>query len=262
MHPIVNIAVRAARRGANVLLRNMELVNDIEVTSKGSYDLVSEVDRMAEREIIDVVQRAYPHHAILAEESGSRAGEQCEWIIDPLDGTTNYLKGIPHFCVSIGVRAEGRIQHGLVYDPIREELFTATRGQGAILNNRRIRVSRRTRMEDAIFAVGFTPENPKIEVYEYINHQLNAKSVLRRSGSSGLDLAYVGAGRYEGFFDLSLKPWEMAAGALIVREAGGMVGDPDGSENYLESGHIVAGNAKLFRNLLRTVHRGIAERDI
>lgn len=257
MHPIVNIAVRAARRGANVLLRNMDLVNDLEITTKGSRDLVSEVDRAAEREIIEVVHRAYPGHAILAEESGKQPGEEYEWIIDPLDGTFNYLHNVPHFCVSIGVRARGRIEHGVVYDPMREELFTASRGEGAMLNNRRIRVSRRTQLDEALFATGFAAAGAEFRAFEQTLHDLNITSTLRQTGSAALDLAYVAAGRYDGFFELSLEPWDMAGGALLVREAGGMVGDPDGSENYLESGNIVAGNVKLFRDLLRTVHRGL-----
>lgn len=257
MHPIVNIAVRAARRGANMLLRNMDHINDLEITAKGSRDLVSEVDRAAEREIIEVIQHVYPQHSILAEESGAQPGDDYEWIIDPLDGTFNYLHGIPHFCVSIGVRIKGRVEHGVVYDPVREELFSASRGEGAMLNNRRIRASRRSHMDDALLGTGFAAASEHFDAFQCIHDQFNRASTLRRSGSAALDLAYVAAGRYDGFFELALKPWDIAAGALLVREAGGMVADPDGSENYLESGNIVAGNIKLFRDLLRTVHRGL-----
>jgi len=258
MHPIVNIAVRAARRGGNVLLRNLERIGDLRVDAKGPSDFVSEVDRTSEREIIDAIRRAYPGHAILAEESGAHEGDEHVWIIDPLDGTNNYLHGFPHFCVSIGVRHRGRMEHGVVYDPLREELFAASRGAGAMLNSRRIRASQRDRLGDALIGTGLPPGNaPVLAAFLESHRSLTAQTALRRSGSAALDLAYVGAGRLDGFWELGLKPWDMAAGSLIAREAGAMVSGPDGADDFLERGDIVAANPKLFKTLVQAVHRGI-----
>jgi myo-inositol-1(or 4)-monophosphatase len=258
MHPLVNIAVRAARRGGHVLLRNLERVSDLRVGVKGPSDFVSEVDRNAEGEIIEVIRRAYPGHAILAEESGAQDGDEHTWIIDPLDGTNNYLHGLPHFCVSIGVRHRGRIEHGVVYDPLREELFTASRGAGAMLNSRRLRASQRHRLSEALIGTGYPLRHTSgLEAFLESHRELAAITSVRRSGSAALDLAYVGAGRLDGFFELGLHVWDMAAGSLIAREAGAMVSAPDGADDFLERGDVVAANPKLFKLLVQIVHRGI-----
>jgi myo-inositol-1(or 4)-monophosphatase len=258
MHALLNIAVRAARRGANVLLRGVDRISDLEIQRKGPRDFVSEIDRNAEREIIDVIQRSYPSHGILAEESGAQPGDDFTWVIDPLDGTTNYIRGIPHFCISIAVMQGNRVEHGVVYDPLREELFVASRGAGAMLNNRRVRVSRCDRLSEAVIGCGYFPgESGLLPGFAAICETLDGESILRRSGSAALDLAYVAAGRYDGFFELELRRWDMAAGALIAREAGAMVAAPDGSESYLDQGRIVAGTPRVFKALLTHVHRGI-----
>lgn len=258
MHPLLNIAVRAARRGGNVLLRGLEHVADVEVRSKGDRNFVSDLDKLAESEIIDVIHRSYPDHAIHAEESGFQGHHDSVWVIDPLDGTSNYLHGIPHFCVSIAIQERGRTEHAVVYDPLREDLFVASRGSGAMLNNRRIRTSRRDKMSAAMMGCGYAPSDKGLlDAYAAVTRSLDELTTLRRTGSAALDLAYVAAGRFDGYFELDLQPWDMAAGALLVREAGGMVAAPDGSENYLTLGQIVAGNMKLFRPLLRAVHRGL-----
>ena len=263
MHPILNVAVRAARRGGNILLRYIEHIGDLEITVKGTRDFVSEVDRTAEREIIDVIRTSYPSHGILAEESGAQPGDDFIWVIDPLDGTNNYLHGLPHFCISIGVKERGRLQHGVIYDPLREELFVTSRGGGAMLNNRRIRVGRRQHFDDALIGLGFTPSQGDFaKAYLTIHRSLTEDTVLRHSGSAALDLAYVAAGRLDGFCQLGLSEWGMAAGALLIREAGGMVAAPDGGEKFLELGQIVAGSPKLFKTLLRRVHRGLKEANL
>jgi len=262
VEPLLNIGVRAARRGAAILLRHIERVNDLEITVKGNRDFVSEVDRASERAIIETIRSVHPRHAILSEEAGALTGEGVRWIVDPLGGTNNYLHALPHFSISIAVEVRGKLQHGIVYDPLREELFVGTRGGGAMLNNRRIRVSRRTRLEDALVAVGFAPraaENvPSLQrAYLAIHEWLTDHGTVRHTGSAALDLAYVAAGRLDGFFQLGLSIWDMAAGSLLVREAGGMVADPGGGEQFLTTGEIVATCPPMFRPLLRAVHNGV-----
>jgi myo-inositol-1(or 4)-monophosphatase len=257
MHPTLNIAINAARNASKIIVRSLERLGSIQVIEKQRNDFVTEVDRLAEIEIIKTLRKAFPDHKIIAEESGISEGrEDYIWIIDPLDGTTNYIHGIPHFAVSIAMQYKGKLEHGLIYDPIRDELFVGSRGEGARLNDRRMRVSQQLKLEASLIGTGFpfkTPEN--IEPYIRAFETLLTKTIgLRRAGSAALDLAYVAAGRLDGFWELGLSPWDMAAGALLIKEAGGMVGDTTGGENYLATGDIVAGNPRIFKALLQVVH--------
>lgn len=257
MHPFLNIATKAARKAGEYMVRAMERSKHLQIDEKGPNDFVTEVDRKAEAILIDTIQHAYPGHGILGEESGEIAGDDdIQWIIDPLDGTANYIHGIPHFCISMAVKQHGRIEHGLIYNPISLELYTATRGSGAQLNRYRIRVSPRRDMATAILGTGF-PFRQRQQLPTHLNMVadiLAEASDIRRAGSAALDLAYVAAGRLDGYWEMGLKCWDIAAGALIVRESGGLVSDIDGSEGYLDSGNIVAGNPKIFKNILQKLH--------
>ncbi|MBI5448000.1 MAG: inositol monophosphatase [Gammaproteobacteria bacterium] len=255
LHPTLTIALKAARNAGDIILRSLEFLDRITFTTKGVNDYVSEVDRLAEKEIISVIRHSFPHHAILAEETGHHAGDDHVWIIDPLDGTTNFMHGIPHFCVSIALQYKGRIEHGLVYDPVRQEVFSASRGHGAQLNEKRMRVSKVAALNAALLSTGFPYQQydllaPYMKIFQEL---LPICAGLRRAGSAALDLAYVAAGRHDGFWEFNLKPWDIAAGALLIKEACGLVGDIYGGENYLETGHIVAGNPKLFKQLLQVI---------
>ena len=250
MHPIVNVAVRAARRAGDVILRHHTRVADLEVSRKGHGSFATQVDRTAERAIISTVREFYPDHGFLAEEGGARPGkEEVTWIVDPLDGTTNYLHQIPHYAVSIAVRSKGRLEHAVIYDPRRNELFTATRGWGAQLDNRRIRVSRHDTLAEAVLAVSI-PQTLDGRTGERLAHR---GAIRRRTGSTALDLAYVAAGRFDGFWGVGLHTWDLAGGVLLVREAGGLISAPDGGEDFLERGDVVATNRRLFRETLRSI---------
>ncbi|HEX9877344.1 MAG TPA: inositol monophosphatase family protein [Gammaproteobacteria bacterium] len=252
MHGMVNIAVRAARRAGDLMLRQLNQLDALEVTEKGRNEYVTEVDHLAEQAIVEVIYDHYPDHAILAEERGALGSHDFQWIIDPLDGTTNFIHGFPVFSVSIAVRHKDRLEHAVVYDPTRQEIFTASRGQGAQLDGRRIRVSRRHRLQDALIATGFPYRfgNDDIDGYmEMLKTVINESSGIRRPGSAALDLCYVAAGRVDGFWELGLKIWDVAAGALLIREAGGRISDFHGDDAYLESGNVVAGNPKIYAAL-------------
>ena len=259
MEPMCNIALRAARKAGDLIARATDDLDRIEVESKGANDFVSDVDRSAEREIIYHLNKAYPDHAFLAEESGASGNEESEyrWIIDPLDGTTNFIRGIPHFAVSIACEYRGKIEHAVVLDPIRREEFVASRGRGAQLNGRRIRVSKLPSLEGALLGTGIPFRERQTEhMAEYIRSMetLAANSGgIRRAGAAALDLAYVAAGRLDAFWEIGLAPWDIAAGALLVREAGGLVADFNGGENFLESGNVVCGNPKCFKAVLQVV---------
>ena len=255
MHPTLNIAVRAARSAGGVIIRNLGKLESLTIHSKDRNDFVTEVDQKAEQEIISILRRAFPDHGILAEESGVREGNDFEWIIDPLDGTTNFLHGFPQFAVSIALRHKGRLEQGVVYDPMRQELFTATRGGGAMLNDRRIRVAKRDSLEGALLGTGFPFKSQQhLDAYLDMFRALFPRTAgIRRPGSAALDLAYVAAGRLDGFWELGLNIWDMAAGVLLIQEAGGLSSDFVGGHNYLESGNIVAGNPKLFADILKTI---------
>ena len=254
MHALQNVAIMAARRAGSVLLRRMNKLDTLKVEKKGHNDFVSDVDRAAEAAIIDVIHKHYPDHAILAEESGASGESDTVWIIDPLDGTTNYLHGFPQFCVSIAVQVKGRVEHAAVYDPLRQELFTASRGDGALLDDRRIRVSGRKDMEHALIGTGFPFRQTDEDMSPYLGmlgKVVRNTAGVRRAGAAALDLCYVAAGRLDGFWEKGLKSWDLAAGALIIREAGGIVSGLDGSENYLDSGHVLCGTPKVYAGLAR-----------
>lgn len=261
MHPMLNIAVKAARRAGNLIHRAADNIDHLTVTKKANADYVSEVDRTAEQTIIRTILEAYPHHAILAEESGAQGESEFIWIIDPLDGTTNFLHGFPQYSVSIALQQNGVLMQGVIYDPIKNDLFTATRGRGAYLNDKRIRVSKRDVLADSLIGTGFPySKMDHLDAYLSILREVIQKSAgLRRPGSAALDLAYTAAGRYDGFFETGLKPWDIAAGCLLITEAGGMVGDLQGNESYLSSGHICAGNPKIFSQLLQLMAPHLTE---
>lgn len=256
MHPMLNTAIKAARRGATIINRASFDLDKIETTQKQHNDFVTEVDKAAEAAIIDVLISAYPSHAVLAEESGASknltATSEYVWIIDPLDGTTNFLHGFPQYCVSIALQHKGALTQAVIFDPTRNELFAATKGAGAFLNDKRIRVTKRDKLADSLIATGF-PFRSETDIDQYIPmfKALSGKCQgLRRPGSAALDLAYVAAGRLDGFFEKGLKPWDIAAGALIVTEAGGITGTFTGDSDYLHKGDIISANPKVFAQML------------
>mgnify|MGYP001818147783 FL=1 len=255
MHPMLNIAVRAARSAGNIIVRNLDRVDSLAVQTKDRNDFVSEVDRQAEQEIIGILRKAYPDHGVLAEESGHQDGNDYQWIIDPLDGTTNYLHGFPQFAVSIALRHKGRIEQGVVYDPLRQELFTASRGAGANLNDRRIRVTNRRNLDGALLGTGFPFKSQQhLDAYLDMFRALFPRTAgIRRPGAAALDLAYVASGRLDGFWEIGLSVWDMAAGVLLIQEAGGISSDFFGGHNYLENGNLVAGNPKVFAEILKAI---------
>lgn len=257
MHPFLNIADRAARSAGKVIAQAVERLDKLTIMQKQHNDFVTDIDQKAEKIIIDTIRKNYPHHAILAEESGASGEHEFTWIIDPLDGTKNFMHGLPHFAVSIAVMQKSRIEHALVYDPIRHEVFSASRGHGAQLNNRRLRISQQTNLQHALLGTGFPyREDQPLEPYFKILKDLMAvSSGIRRAGAATLDLAYVAAGRLDGFWEFGLQPWDIAAGALLIKEAGGIVGDAKGGEDYLTTGNLVAGNAKIFKSILQVIHQ-------
>ncbi len=254
MHALQNVAVMAARRGGAILLRHLNKLDKIKVEKKGHNDFVSDADRAAEEAVIEVIRKHYPDHAILAEESGVSGDSDTVWVIDPLDGTTNFLHGFPQFCVSVGVQVKGRLEAAAVYDPMRQELFAASRGNGATLDDRKIRVSGRRDMEHALIGTGFPFRQPDVDTGPYLTmlgKVVRNTAGVRRPGAAALDLCYVAAGRLDGFWETGLKAWDLAAGALIIREAGGIVSGLDGSEDYLDTGHILCGTPKIYAGLAR-----------
>jgi myo-inositol-1(or 4)-monophosphatase len=257
MQPLLNIAVRAARRAGEIIVRSMSRLDSLHVASKGRNDFVTDVDRAAEREIIAVIHKAYPNHAILAEESGASGEDDTRWIIDPLDGTTNFVHGNPVFCVSIACEHKGRLEHGVVYDPLRQELFTASRGDGAHLEGRRMRVSGQRTLEGALVATGFPYRSNQryIDPYMAMLKAVMLKTAgVRRPGSAALDLAYVAAGRVDAFWEIGLSPWDTAAGTLLIQEAGGRIGTLAG-EPYTQKGNIVAGSPRVYVSLVAAFAR-------
>ena len=257
MEPMVNIALRAARKVGEQIVRASDDLDHLEVKSKSLNDFVSEVDLAAEQEIKYQLQKAYPDHAVLGEESGLTGDENADycWIIDPLDGTTNYVRGIPHYAVSIACLYKGKLEHAVIVDPVRREEFTASRGRGAQLNGRRIRVSKRPSLDGALLGTGIPFKDhcdDKLTPYSKSMEILARQCAgIRRAGAASLDLAYVAAGRLDAFWEIGLAKWDIAAGALLIREAGGLVADINGSETFLESGNIVCGNPKCFKAVLQ-----------
>ncbi|HET8584685.1 MAG TPA: inositol monophosphatase family protein [Casimicrobiaceae bacterium] len=255
MHPMLTTAVKAARRAGNVITRGARDLDLLTVTAKGPKDFVSEVDRAAEAAIVETLLGAYPDHAIHAEEGterGRNPDAEHVWIIDPLDGTTNFLHGFPQYCVSIALAHRGIVTQGVIYDPVRNDLFTATRGRGAFLNDRRMRVSRRAHLRDCLIGTGFPfRDGSYLDTYLAMMKAVVIQTAgLRRPGAAALDLAYVAAGFYDGFFEIGLNPWDVAAGSLLVLEAGGLVGDLGGEGNYLYGGEVIAATPKAFAQLV------------
>ncbi len=272
---MLNTAIKAAHAAGDIIARSADRIEQLQIENKDKHDFVSEIDRSAEQEIIGILRRAYPDHSFLGEESGehkpndaalekarklnpSVEATEYEWIIDPLDGTTNFLYGIPHYAVSIALKKDGKLEQAVIYDPMKDDTFHATRGGGAFLNNRRIRVTKRLSLEDAVLATGipFRPEQDEM-MDDYVKTLKILKvgtAGIRRFGSAALDLAYVAAGRYDGYWEYGLKQWDIAAGVLLVREAGGIVGDPTGGTSHMTSGDIVAANPKVFKEMIKRVH--------
>ncbi len=247
---MLNIATRAARRAGDLIVRALDNIDYLIIDNKGRNDFVSEVDRAAEKEIIQILRKAYPDHHFLGEEGGRQGKAEKEeflWIIDPLDGTTNFLHGFPQFAVSIALQHRGQLEQAVVYDPLRQELFTASRGRGAILNNRRIRVSGHTTLMGSLLGTGFPfKQQEHLDAYLNMFRALFKDSAgIRRAGAASLDLAYVACGRLDGFWEIGLQPWDMAAGVLLIQEAGGLVSDFTGNDRYMEGGNIVSGTPKL-----------------
>jgi myo-inositol-1(or 4)-monophosphatase len=253
MHPMLNTAVKAARRAGNIISRATRNLDVVAVREKAVNDFVSEVDREAENAVIATLHEAYPGHAILAEESGAAGTSEYVWVIDPLDGTTNFLHGFPQYCVSIALEHRGIVTQAVIYDPARNDLFTASRGRGAFLNDTRIRVSKRAHVRSGLIGTGFPfKELAHLDTYmAMLRDVMKGSAGVRRAGSAALDLAFVAAGRLDGFWELGLSRWDMAAGSLLITEAGGLVGDLEGNEGWMHSGNIVAGTPKVFGELLQ-----------
>lgn len=255
MHPMLNIAIRAARSAGDTIVREMDRVSDISIDLKGKNDFVTEVDRQAEHIIIEIIKKAYPDHAFLAEESGKSGESEYIWIIDPLDGTTNFLHGIPHFAISIALQYKGRLDQAVIYDPVKQELFTASQGKGAQLNSKKIRVSSQKTIDGALLGTGF-PFKEEHNMDRFIG---NFKSFfpkaagIRRAGAASLDLAYVACGRLDGFWEYDLKSWDIAAGVLLIQEAGGINSEISGGVDFLESGNIISANPKMMKAMLKAL---------
>ena len=261
MQPMVTIALRAARKAGDIIAQSFEQLDVIKVQKKEANDYVTDVDKAAERAIISTLKKAYPDHGYLGEETGhqpgSGEGEDYLWIIDPLDGTTNFIHGIPHFAVSIACQYRGRIEHAIVYNPMNQEEYTASRGHGAAMNGRRIRVTKRTSLQGALLATGFPfREGQMAYMDNYMSmfrSLVGETSGIRRAGSAALDLAYVAAGRFDGYWEFGLKEWDMAAGALLIQEAGGLIGDFRGGNKHMEKGQVVCGTVKVFKEILTNI---------
>jgi myo-inositol-1(or 4)-monophosphatase len=255
MHPMLTTAIKAARRAGNVINRGARDLDRLTVTAKGPKDFVSEIDHAAEAAIVETLHAAYPDHAILAEEGTGRdrnADAEYVWIIDPLDGTTNFLHGFPQYCVSIALSHKGVVTQGVIYDPVRNDLFTASRGRGAFLNDRRIRVSRRQHLRECLIGTGFPfRDGAHLDTYMSMMKTMTEQAAgLRRPGAAALDLAYVAAGYYDGFFEIGLNAWDVAAGSLLVLEAGGLIGDLSGEGDYIYGGQVVAATPRIFPQML------------
>ncbi|MDR2507396.1 MAG: inositol monophosphatase [Candidatus Accumulibacter sp.] len=262
MHPALNIMIKAARRASQIINRASLNVEHLQITAKQQHDFVTEVDRAAEGAIIEILREAYPDYGILAEESGHFAGDggEYQWIIDPLDGTTNFIHGFPQYAVSIALAHKGQPVHGVVYDTLRNEMFTASKGGGAFLNERRIRVSKCLKLEHSLIGTGFPFKTlDHLDAYIAIFRELTGQtSGIRRPGAASLDLAYVACGRLDGFWEFGLCPWDMAAGCLLILEAGGLVSDLAGGGKYMKHGNLIAGTPKVFAQLLHVIKKHAA----
>ncbi|MDO4769013.1 MAG: inositol monophosphatase family protein [Brachymonas sp.] len=256
LHPMLNVAIKAARAAGTLINRASLDVEAVRISQKQSNDFVTQVDHAAEQTIIETLLTAYPQHGILAEESGRERGNPGSdflWIIDPLDGTTNFIHGFPVYCVSIALQVRGKIEQAVIYDPTRNDLFTATRGRGAFLNERRIRVAKRIRMADCLITTGFPfrPDQDRAQFMQMFMEMMRSTAGVRRPGSAALDLAYVAAGFSDGFFETGLQPWDVAAGSLLVQEAGGLVGNFTGEADFLQAGECLAANPKIYALMVK-----------
>ncbi|MDD9196014.1 inositol-1-monophosphatase [Aliivibrio sp. S3MY1] len=263
MHPMLNIAIRTARKAGDFVAKSFEQTDKIETTKKGNNEFITNIENDAQYMLVDMIKKSYPDHSIISEESGLIEGKDADvqWIIDPLDGTTNFVKGIPHFSISIAVRIKGRTEVACVYDPIRNELFTAQRGAGAQRNNQRVRVQELKDMNETILATGL-PYRQKQHAASY-SKVLSAMFVecsdIRSSGCPSLDLCYLAAARIDGFFALGLKPWEMAAADLIARESGVICTDFTGNTDYMKTGSLVAGSPRIVKSMLKKIRENGSE---
>jgi myo-inositol-1(or 4)-monophosphatase len=254
MHPTINIAIKAARKAGDIIIRYHNQIDNLNIENKATNDYVSEVDKLAESAIINEIKKAFPSHAILGEETGNIIGDDdYQWIIDPLDGTTNYLHGFPQYAISIALYEKKIPTHAVVYDPFKEELFSASQGEGAFLNSQRIRVSNALGFNNSLIGTGFPYTNfDHLNTYAEMFKSIAPKVAgIRRAGSAALDLAYVASGRLDGFWEIDLSIWDIAAGTLLITEAGGFIGDFTGSPKFLESGNVVAGNEKVYKEILK-----------
>lgn len=258
MHPLLNIAVSAAREAGDIIMQYVDRLDRVKVTEKSKNDLVSEVDVKAEQAIIHTIHKSYPDHGIMAEESGfnQHGNDDITWIIDPLDGTANFLHGFPHFAVSIAVKQKNKIEHGVVYDPVRKECFQASRGRGAQLNGTRMRVAKTTKLDKALLGTGFPFRNKSLsdKYFDTFKELFTQCAGIRRAGAAALDLAYVASGRLDGFWEFGLRPWDIAAGSLLIKESGGLISGMQGEENYLNHGNILAGPPKVFKALIQSIN--------
>lgn len=258
MHPLLNIAFDAVKNARKMIVNSLENLESVNIREKAKNDFVTEVDKQAEQIIIDTIHDSYPDHAILGEEGGKIGEHEYVWIIDPIDGTTNFFHGHPHFSTTIAIKYKNKIEHGLTYDHLRQELFTASRGTGAYLNNKRIRVSKHETIVGALIGAGFAPKTEFLPTHLKILETLLPQTAgIRRSGSAALDLAYVASGRLDAIWMFGLRQWDIAAGTLLIKEAGGMISDAQGSENYLETGNLVAGTTKLFKELIKIIKQNL-----
>ncbi len=261
MHPMLNTAIRAARSAGELILRASDNIGHLRVDQKGKNDYASEVDRAAEREIITIIKTAYPDHALLAEESGAHGSNDFIWVIDPLDGTTNFLHGFPQYAVSIALKHKGRLEVGVVYDPLRDELFSAERGGGAMLNNRRLRVTQQTSLKGALLGTGFPFKTDfHLDAYMGMFRALTTECAgLRRAGAAALDLAYVAAGRLDGFWEIGIMEWDMAAGILLIKEAGGVATDFSFNDKYMQSGNVIAASPKMHQLIYQKIEPHVTD---
>ena len=259
---MLTIAVRAARSAGDIILRSADNLDRIQVDQKSKNDFTSEVDRNAEQEIIKIIRTAFPDHGFLAEESGEQIGNDYVWVIDPLDGTTNFLHGFPQYAVSIALKIKGKLEVGVVYDPLRDELFTASRGGGAMLNNRRLRVTKQNSLRGALIGTGFPfKKQEHLDAYLQMFRAICIDTAgIRRAGAAALDLAYVAAGRLDGFWEIGLHEWDMAAGVLLIQEAGGVVTDFSFNDNYLESGNLIAGNPRMQQFIYQAIQPAMTDK--
>jgi myo-inositol-1(or 4)-monophosphatase len=263
MHPLINIAVTAAREAGDIIMQHADRIDRLKIREKSKNDLVTEVDLKAEQAIISHIHKAYPTHGIIAEESGIQTSEDDDftWIIDPLDGTSNFIHGFPHYAVSIAIKHKDKIEHGVVYDPVRKECFQASRGRGAQLNDKKIRVSKTSQIDNALLGTGFPFRNKALSplYFDTFKALFEKSAGIRRAGAAALDLAYVASGRLDGFWEFGLKPWDIAAGSLLIKESGGLVSDINGFENYLKTGEVIAAPPKIFKAIIQTLNAIIKE---